>query len=303
MRKTPSMHGLKAFEAAARLMSFKAAADELCVTPAAISSQIHKLEALLGVKLFRRLNRRVELTDAGAKYLVRMRIIFDDIEEATRDIMQKGDAAVISFAVPPMLLKSWLIPRLPDLYEQLPGVNLRIVDTLRYVDFEKEQIDVSIRYGFGGWEGVHIDYLFEEDMCPICSPLLLEGENKLEGPEDLANFRLIYTERRLVQWDNYLSAGGYDQLNVGEKLWFLNSIHTLDAALEGLGVALINRKFVAEQIRKGLLLVPFEWDIQLSRRPAYYFVANDRALLREDIQALRHWILNLAKFTDEKVSA
>lgn len=214
MRKTPSMNSLRVFEASARLLSFKGAAEELCVTPAAVSNQIHKLEGFLGVQLFKRFNRRIELTDAGTKYLVRMRLIFDDIEDATRDIMQRGDISIVSIAIPTMLLKYWMIPNLHDFYSIFPDINLRTIDTLRYVDFDKEQIDIAIRYGFGEWQGVKEKLLMTEDLCPVYSPKLLRDGQTIGKPEDLEGFRLIYTERRLVQWDNYLASAGYDKISL-----------------------------------------------------------------------------------------
>ncbi len=294
MRRLPSMSALRAFEAAARLLSFKDAANELCVTPAAVSHQVQKLEEELQTSLFRRFNRRVALTDSGAKYLARLRLAFDDVEEATRDLVQQGDGEVISFVVPPMLLKGWIIQHLPLFYEQNPELKLRVTDTLRYPNFEKENIDCSIRYGFGGWEEVHSEYLFSEDMCPICSPSLLTADKKLDGPEDLKNFRLIYTERRLVQWDNYLASGGYDHIKARGQLWFLNSIHTFEAALAGLGVALVNRTFAKKYIDSGQLIIPFELNTTITRKPAYYFVAPKHHMQSDKVLSLRKWIIDIS---------
>lgn len=288
------MHSLRVFEASARLLSFKAAADELFVTPAAVSNQIHKLEEYLGVKLFKRFNRRVELTDAGTKYLVRMRLIFDDIEDATRDAMQKGDAAVVSIAVPPMLLKSWLIPNLDFFYSSHQDVNIRFIDTIRHVDFDKEQIDIAIRYGFGNRDGLEEHLLLEEEVCPACSPNLLKGSRKLSEPDDLVNFRLIYTERRLVQWDNYLASAGYEKLPIKNKIWFLNSIHTLDAALNEIGVALINKTLIKKYLRSGELIIPFELNMNLSRKPGYYLALPNNTEPRIEAINVKEWILSLA---------
>lgn len=293
------MHSLRVFEAAARLLSFKTAADELCVTPAAVSNQIQKLEEYLGVRLFRRFNRRIELTDAGTKYLVRMRLIFDDIEDATRDVMQKGEISVISFAAPPMLLKNWLIPNLENFYLSNPNINIRFIDTLRYVDFSKEEIDFAIRYGFGDWDELQEEFLFTEEVCPACSPKLLEGEKTLTKAEELVNFRLIYTERRLVQWDNYLSSGGYEKLPIKNKLWFLSSIHTLEATLNGIGVALINKKLIDKHLKNGDLVIPFELNMDLSRKPGYHLVSPKNRELRNEAIKFKEWILMLAQsFTE-----
>ncbi|MEQ5837326.1 LysR family transcriptional regulator [Marinobacter sp. NFXS9] len=294
MRTTPSMNSLRVFEASARLLSFKAAAEELCVTPAAVSNQIRKLEEYLGARLFKRFNRRIELTDAGTKYLVRMRLIFDDIEAATRDVMQKGDASVISIAAPPMLLKMWLLPNLDRFYTTHPDLNIRFVDTVRHFDFEKEEIDLAIRYGFGDWDQLNEAFLFEENVCPVCSPNLTKGNDKLSGPEDLINFRLIYTERRLIQWDNYLASSRYEKIKITKKAWFLNSIHTLEAVLNEVGIALINKDFIKKYIDSGELVIPFELNMNLSRKPAYYLVAPENIEPSSEVTKTKEWILNLA---------
>ena len=295
MRRLPSMAALRAFEAAARHLSFKDAANELCVTPAAVSHQVQKLEEELQTSLFRRFNRRVALTDSGAKYLVRLHSAFNDVEEATRDLLQKGEGEVISLAVPPMLLKSWMIPKLSSFYELYPQLKLRLTDTLRYLDFEKDQVDCVIRYGFGGWEDVYSERLFSEDMCPVCSPSLFKEGKKLDCPEDLENFRLIYTERRLVQWDNYLSNSGYGHIKTCGQLWFLNSIHTFEAVLSGLGVALVNRGFAQKYLESGQLVIPFELDADIDRKPAYYFVSPEHKMQNDSVIAVHRWITNISK--------
>lgn len=300
MRTTPSMNSLKVFEASARLLSFKASADELCVTPAAVSNQIHKLEEYLGVRLFKRFNRRIELTDAGTKYLLRMRFIFDDIEDATRDVMQKGNESVVSVAAPPMLLKMLLIPHLEHFYATCQDINIRFIDTIRYVDFDKEQIDIAIRYGLGGWEDVEEKFLFAEEVCPACSPQLMKGNRVLSTPEDLVNFRLIYTERRLVQWDNYLASAGYEKLPIKNKIWFPSSVHTLEAALNQTGVALINKKLIDRCIKNGELIVPFELNMSLSRKPGYYLVSPSHAEPRSEVIKTKEWILDLANQFNER---
>lgn len=287
-RRLPSLPALRAFEAAARHLSFKEAADELFVTPAAISHQISKLEKSLQTQLFKRMNRRVVLTESGAKYLLRLRLAFDNIESATRDIVQQGDGEFITVALPPMLLNSWIIPNLSSFYKKYPNIKLQFKDTLRYLDFKTDNIDCAIRYGFGGWKSVHSEYLFSELMCPVCSPHLL-GDQQLKSPEDLPYFRLIYTERRLVQWDNYLASNGYEHIKAQGQLWFLNTIHTLEATLNGLGVALINRLFVEKYLANGQLLIPFALYGQVEQAPAYYFVTQNQSP-SDKVKLLYQWL-------------
>lgn len=295
MRKLPTLSALKAFEAAARHLSFKDAANELCVTPAAISHQIHKLEDELQTSLFRRFNRRIALTDSGAKYLVRLSLAFDDMEEATRDLIQKGDGEIIALTAPPMLLKSWIIPKLHSFYQQYPEFRLRLEDTMRYVSFSNDHYDASIRYGFGNWDDVQSEFLFAEDMCPVCSPALLENGKRLSCHEDIENFRLIYTERRLVQWDTYLANSGYGHIKAYGQLWFLNSVHTFEAALAGLGVALVNRVFANKYIKSGELIIPFELEANFGRKPGYYFVSPQHTAGSDKIIAIKNWIREISK--------
>jgi LysR family glycine cleavage system transcriptional activator len=135
--------------------------------------------------------------------------------------------------------------------------------------------------------GVH--WVFSAQL----SPKLLEGNRKLSKPEDLVNFRLIYTERRLVQWDNYLASAGYEKLPIKNKIWFLNSIHTLDAALNEIGVALINKTLIEKYIRSGELIIPFELNMNLSRKPGYYLVLPSNTEPRDETIEVKDWILSL----------
>lgn len=294
MRQTPSMHSLKTFESAARLLSFKKAAEELFVTPSAITNQIQKLEESLGVRLFRRLNRRVELTDAGAKYYVRMRLIFNDIEHATIDVVQKGDEKnVVTLAVAPTLLQQWLLPYLNDFYEHFPDINLRVIDTLRHLDLEREGVDIAIRYGFCEQRAAESHFLFSEEIVPICSPELLASGRVLAEPEHLSQFRWIYTERRLVQWENYLALGGYKQVKSAEKVWFLNSTLTLNATVNAVGVALFNKHFAQPYINNGSLIIPFELTNLSYKKASYFCLLNRHTGDKKVVHKVYEWIKTL----------
>ncbi|TQV68015.1 transcriptional regulator GcvA [Exilibacterium tricleocarpae] len=297
MRILPPLETLRVFESAASRLSFKMAAKELCVTPSAVSHQVRKLEQILKTQLFRRHNRKIELTDAGSIYLAKLRLALDEIEKATGEVATLGRGNILTLSMPPMLMLSWLMPHVSSFLEQNEEVNLRLLDTLRYVDFDQEQVDAAIWYGYGDWENLNIEFLFYEDMCPICSPQLVSKEGALSGPDDLARFRLIHTERRLSQWSTYLSAAGYECVDTQGGLRFLNSIHSFNAAINGLGVALGNRQSVLSYVQKGELVIPFELSVKLPQRPGYYFVCPPDNLKIKKVQIVRTWIKQLTNST------
>ncbi|MCP4790552.1 MAG: LysR family transcriptional regulator [Gammaproteobacteria bacterium] len=294
MEKIPSTQALRCFASSAHWMSFVKAAKELCLTPAAVSVQIRKLEDSLGIQLFQRYNRRIELTEAGEKYLQRIRHILNDLEAATRDIKQKGDLVPISVAAPPTFLKYLIIPALASLY-QLHDHNLRFIDTLRNIDFDAEDIDIWIRYGLPFKDQQPETLLLEENLCPVCSPKLIQQTGTLEAPDDLHKVRLLYTERRLVQWDNYFIGSDFDHQHAKGNLWFLNSVHTLDAALAGHGVALMNREFATKYIASGELVIPFEVQNINMTKPGYYLRVNPNQL-PSLIDPIANWLLKQVRF-------
>ncbi len=290
-RSLPPLPALRSFEAAARYQSFKLAADELFVTPSAIGHQVKHLEDHLGTRLFHRMNRKLQLTDAGAVYLARIRKVFDQIDEASRDVAELGSSERLTLAFPPSLLATWMIPRLTQFMERHPAIQLRFLDTLRHVDFANEQIDAAIWYGFQDWPDLHTDHLFEEHLLPVCSPQLLRGQHALRRLQDLQHHPLIHTERRLVKWGMVLRAAGCLDIDAGRGLRFLHSIQSLRAAAEGMGVALAERLGVADDVSAGRLVVPFELPVQIRPAPSYYFVCPRRGLTMPRVQAARQWLV------------
>jgi len=290
-RSLPPLPALRSFEAAARYQSFKLAADELFVTPSAIGHQVKHLESHLGTRLFHRMNRKLQLTDAGALYLARIRKVFDQIDEASRDIAELGSSERLTLAVPPSLLATWMIPRLTQFIKQHPSIQLRFLDTLRHVEFASEQIDAAIWYGFPNWPDLHTDYLFEEHLVPVYSPQLLIGEHPLRCLQDLQHHHLIHTERRLVKWGMVLRAASCVGIDSGRGLRFLHSIQSLRAAAQGLGVALAERLGVVDEVSMGRLVVPFELPVQIRPAPSYFFVCPRGSMTIPRVQAIREWLV------------
>jgi LysR family glycine cleavage system transcriptional activator len=286
----PPLPALRSFEAAARLMSFKQASDELHVTPSAISHQIEKLERTLGVRLFHRLNRRLMLTDAGSAYIAKIGPAFDTIRSATDDISTRGATDTVTLTAPPSFAELWLLPRIGNFLASFPDIDLRVEATLRLVDFAKEPIDASIRYGTGHWPGVRSNRLVVEKLVPLCSPGLAAGDSPLRSPDDLSNHILIHSEQRLTSWSTWLRAAGFESVRPRRNIRFSQSGHSLKAAANGLGVILESEAMAREHLEAGELIVPFDPPSVDTAEAAYYVVTAPGETLPPKLQALESWL-------------
>ncbi|HEY0300216.1 MAG TPA: LysR substrate-binding domain-containing protein, partial [Rhizomicrobium sp.] len=229
----PATASLRAFSLAARWLSFKRAADELHLSPSALSRQIQALEEHLGVPLFRRLNPGLELTDEGHRYLVEVDAVLERLEAAQRQFA--ADAAPLRISALETFSENWLIPNLPDFERAHPGIELRIEATLRYADFSRDPVDVAIRFGRGPWEGLHSEPIVELDYFPVCSPALVGGEPPLHSAADLARHTLIHVEQTPDAWAAWLSAAGADGLTVRRNVTYDHVGIALSAAASGQG--------------------------------------------------------------------
>src|SRR5437870_1443632 len=191
--RLPSLNGLRAFEAAARHLSFTQAASELNVTQTAISHQIKRLEQELGVRLFVRQNRSLTLTPQAQDYLPGIRAAFNDLRLATDRLLRRDDDHVLTVSTLASLAAKWLLPRLTAFQEAHPGIDVRITTSTSLVDFQRDNVDAAIRYGRGQWQGLRADWLMADEVFPVCSPALLNGEKPLRRPQDLAGHTLLHT--------------------------------------------------------------------------------------------------------------
>ncbi|MDF1793889.1 MAG: transcriptional regulator GcvA [Thalassobaculaceae bacterium] len=290
MRRLPPLNALRAFEAAARHLSFTKAAGELNVTQAAISHQIRALEDWLGMPLFKRQNRALLLTDAGQSYLPAMREAFDLMQQATARLHQRDRSGALNVSTFTSFAAKWLMPRLGRFTSGHPDIEIRlgINDTL--VDFTSDEVDVGVRYGRGDWRGVHIDLLMTEEVFVVCSPKLLEGDHPLREPQDLRHHTLLHDDLP-EDWSTWLDAAGVDdtvKVRARGDLVFNHSEMVLQAAVEGLGVALGRSALVADDLAAGRLVKPF--DLQLPTQSAYYVVYSENAGDRPKIKAFSDWL-------------
>lgn len=291
--RLPSLNGLRAFEAAARYLSFTKAALELNVTQTAISHQIRRLEEELGIRLFIRQNRALALTPQAAEYLPGIRAAFQDLRTATDRLLRNGNDRVLTVSTLTSLAVKWLLPRLAPFQEKHPDIDVRITTSTELVDFRSGTVDAAIRYGRGQWPGVRAEWLMAEHLFPVCSPKLLTGERALRRPEDLAHATLLHTSSTSEDWRLWLTAAGLPaQLSQGRGLTFDLAFMTIQAAIDGLGVAMGHTAYVADDIANGRLVVPFDVTMPSA---GYYFVTPEDKVITPAIGAFRDWLLTTAK--------
>jgi LysR family transcriptional regulator, glycine cleavage system transcriptional activator len=288
--RLPSLNGLRAFEAAARHLSFTNAAAELNVTQTAISHQIRRLEEELGIRLFVRQNRALALTPQARDYLPGVRAAFNDLRLATDRLLRK-DEHVLTVSTLASLAAKWLLPRLSAFQETHPGIDVRITTSTALVDFKSGDVDAAIRYGRGDWPGLHADWLMADQLFPVCSPALLTGKHPLRCPEDLRDHVLLHTSNaNSDDWRLWLTAAGLPA-NISRQpgLTFDLILMTVQAALDGFGVAMGRTSYVEADIAKGRLVVPFK--ITLPANAGFYLVCPEATADTPKLAAFRQWLL------------
>ncbi|MBR0957865.1 transcriptional regulator GcvA [Bradyrhizobium japonicum] len=293
--RLPSLNGLRAFEAAARHLSFTLAAGELNVTQTAISHQIRRLEEELGIRLFIRQNRALALTPEARDYLPGVRAAFNDLRLATDRLLRKEDDKVLTVSTLASLAAKWLLPRLTDFQEQHPGIDVHITTSASLVDFQRDNVDAAIRYGRGQWPGVRADWLMADELFPVCSPSLIRGDKPLRRPEDLRNHPLLHTSNaNSDDWRLWLTAAGLPaDIARQPGITFDMIFMTIQAAIDGIGVAMGRTSYVQDDIAKGRLVVPFK--IALPADAGFYLVAPEGRREAPKLAAFRQWVLAAAQ--------
>lgn len=286
----PPLTALRAFEAAARHMSFAKAAAELNVTPAALSFQIKSLEEHLGTQLFHRLNRAVELTAAGEALAPGCTIAFNQLNAAWAATRRLQDQSGLTVTAGPAFTAKWLAPRLYDFAQAHPEIELRFSASLRIMDFDRDQIDVAIRFGFGPDDGLWSLPLAEEWVTPVMTPELAA---RYPTPRDLHDAVLIVDQsiefiRPPVDWAAWFRAAGVPPAEPhGPR--FSQADHAVDAALAGVGVALGRRALVVKDIADGRLVAPY--GLALSTGARFRFLCRKGSEETPQISAFRAWML------------
>lgn len=294
MRDLPPLGALRVFEAAARHMSFQRAAEELHVTPSAVSHQIKGLEAFLGKPLFRRAKRAITLTPAGRQYLPPVQAALESIQAATARLNRTPDLRVLTISVAPALASGWLVPRLALFQMKHPDIEVRVTTSTRTVDFKQHpDIDIGIRFGDGHWPGLRAHRLLPMQLIPVCSPELLTTHAPIKRPADLARLNLLHALPRLGDWRSWFLAAGASGVDPDRGPKFQDTPLAINAAIAGSGVAIADRQFVQREIDAGRLVVPF--DMQIPAKTAYYLVYPADRARDPRVRAFRDWALNEAR--------
>jgi LysR family glycine cleavage system transcriptional activator len=287
MSTLPPLGALHAFEAAARLLSFKAAAEELHVTPGAISQQIKLLEDRLGAPLFARRARAVDLTEAGQLLLPATQRAFRLLADAVARVRESDASKVLAVSLLPSFAALWFVPRLGAFRARCPDLDVRISTTPKLADLLHDDVDVAIRCGLGRYPGMHVEHLLAEDLFPVCSPELLKGPVPLKKPADLSRHTLLHDEMR-QEWALWFKATGVKSVNALRGPTFSVWELALQAAVAGQGVALGRTTLVAQYLKWGKLVRPFR--ISTPSEFAYYLVCLPDRVKEPKIAAFRAWL-------------
>lgn len=296
MHGMPPLNALRAFEAAARHLSQTRAAEELNVSPGAISHQIRALEALLGIALFERKVRAIALTPAGKLLYPGVQSGFLRIREAVAGLARGTNERVLVVSTPPGLTSKWLAPRLYRFASAYPDIDTRISSSLTNADFTTDGVDVAVRNLAVDAEAdpaLVMERLVTLSFVPVCSPKLIEIHGPLQTPAALARMPLIHDDTlinraRVPTWADWFEAAGVDGVDVSRGLRFNSADHALDAAAEGAGVLLAHDLLAYDELRTGRLAVPVERRLPSSR--AYYFVCPKRRIDAPQVQAFNRWV-------------
>lgn len=296
-RLTPSLNGLRAFEASARHQSFAKAADELSVTPGAISQQVAALEEKLGMALFNRVKQRLQLTLAGENYLVALRESFDKIESATLDLLTYGGSrGKIKLGVLPTIATYWLIPKLPDFFDLYPSIELQMVSLeLNFVtadrspDLEGELIDIGLFYGDGYWQNLESEKVFDETTIAVANPELLKS---CDTQDPFQVLPLLQHSTRPHTWSHWAQATQTPSLNPSVPS-FEHFFMLKQAAISSLGIALLPEIVVQKEINNGELVQVS--DASMTANSAYYLVYKAEKKHLPSVEAFRNWLLGNRK--------
>jgi len=289
-RKLPSLNALRTFEAAARNGSFKAAAAELCVSQSAVSHQIKLLEAELGVELFVRKPRGIELSRQGRAYFPILRDAFERIAAGTDLLRGSAVRPRLTLQVYSTFAIRWLIPRLPAFQRSHPDVNVRLHTSQSDVNFEYEDVDACVMIGSRTGAGLRYDYLFSSRIFPVCSPGTLAEYHLHDEPSRLRDVPLLQVYPSRVDWWTWLNANGVEGVNPEGGQQFDSYELAMNAAVQGIGVALGMEPFVVRDLQSEALVEPFPGRRTYTAGDWYLVCREDKAA-RTDITAFREWIV------------
>lgn len=307
LRTRPISAGhLRAFEAVSRHLNFRAASEEMALTQSAVSRQIQALEEEVGVSLFLRHTRAVELTSAGAQLLMAVSQALPRIDGAVRQIRQSAGRKSVSLTTFASFASMWLIPRLEQFQRDNPDIDIRIDATDAAVDLDVADVDLALRYGPVATMPADAIRMFGEQLTPVASPWLLKGGAPLKKPADMAQFALIEagdahrTHMEWLSWRRWLDEHQLSKLQPKRWLYFNYAYQMVQAALTGQGLVLARLPLVAESLANGDLIEPLP-KLRLDSPMAYWMIVGPRSAQRPEIRAFCEWLMAQSKATRQTV--
>ena len=295
MRRLPPLNAIRAFEAAARRGNFSQAAEELNVTPSAISHQVRSLEDFFACKLFHRNRRNVELTTQSRDLLRSVTQALDQINAASQRMMRRPEGNLLNISVSATFATGWLVPRISEFHVDHPELEIRMTTAMGSPDFLNSDIDLSITYSRGDFpRGLSSLHLMTEHCVPVCSPGYLHEHGPLSTPADLGRCTLLHVLPRLGQWSNWLHVAGASGVDAERGPKFHSTPLSLEAASSGVGVAISNLEFVEDQLRRGSLVAPFQ--VEVPSESGYFLVYPEEHANEPKIEVFRHWLISKMEY-------
>ncbi|WP_438999880.1 transcriptional regulator GcvA [Variovorax beijingensis] len=299
-RQLPPMLSVRAFEAAARHGGFAKAAAELFVSPGAVAHQVRQLEEWLGVELFARLPRSVELTDAGRAYRASVEQVLEDLERASAELRRHADDNEVTVTAMPSFVTRWLMPRLGQFRAINPQIEVRVLASVPPAEFVRDRVDVAIRLGAGPYPGLTAEPLLDEHFFPVAAPALLAEHGAFASPRDLLGMVLLHDEfepriPEQIDWVRWFKAQGVlvpKRLQI-PRLRFSHSYLTLDAAASKQGVAMASDVLASDAVGQGLLAMA--WPGAVAGPYRYHLLQNKLSSApRRPVQCFVEWVRGAA---------
>lgn len=258
------------------------------MTPSAISHQIKSLENFLGIKLFERNKRQIEITVAGRQYLKFIQKAIREIEKGTQNLIASHNIGGLSISMAPAFLNHWLLPRIDHFYKKNPDIELDINTLSGLIDFPHSEVDIAVYFGDGKWPDVETHFLRHSERVPVCSPKLLE-QTEINSPEDLMEQKLFLVKRRKKEWAQWCENANITYKPTNRPISFSSSSLAVTAAIQGFGIALADASLAEKTIAKGDLVIPF--DIRLKLDEAFYLVYQKNRKMTFAMQAFKDWVM------------
>lgn len=280
---------LRVFDAVCRTGGISRAAEVLHVTPGAVSQQIKQLESMMGVALIRKAGREIELTEIGGMLAMRLSDLFDRIETVLDEVTEAGNPKRLRLKVLPTFAIKWLVPRLASFYAAHSDIDIEIATVSRAQELQLDNADFVVRHGTGEWPGLHVDLLFEEVFVPVCSPALAQT---IHAPQDLLEVQLLHSMMRPEGWPTWLDAVGLGAAQPTRNVTLANAALCVQAAVNGLGVAIAQTAYVRDDLASGRLVLPLEQEVRTEF--GYYLLCDPAKVDTQPLKLFRKWLLSEA---------